>query len=827
MAGLEHMETLSRSALATDPGDLPGLVALQDLCERCRADAEAKALTDVVAGLEAAICGIESIVMRTAEDADAQFAAVLAVITGVQTAVEGRRPAAGLARDRQALSVSGSGAAGPAEDPELLREWIENSSRLIGDLEACVLAVEATEVPGGQAAEELAALRRTLHTIKGECGVLGLHDAQALFHDAESVVDAHTAGACSFPAEALLLMLDWFRTFLGRLGEDPTCGADGHDRIRAQLRRVAAPGTPRDPDGAPAATEDSADDRITLLVDPAQAESLREFLTEAHDHIDAAEESLLSLEQEPSDRELINTVFRAFHTIKGVAGFLGLQPIAHLAHNAEYLLDAARSAALTLDRAALDLVLVACDVMRQLVGVPGGGEGPSRAGYDALNAELAAVAKGKPAEAGTIRATATGAVPSGPESRPAAAGESGPTARPTRPRTDQTVKVSTLRMDNLVTMVGELVIAQQMVMQDANDLRITDVRLQRNLSHVWKIVRDLQGVSMSLRMVNLRGTFQKMARLVRDVAAKAGKRIQFHCEGEDVELDRNVVEEIADPLVHMVRNSCDHGIEPADERRRAGKPESGSVTLRAYHAGGSIVIEIEDDGRGLDRQRILRKAIDRGVVPAGRNPEELSESDVFNMIFLPGFSTAEQVTDISGRGVGMDVVRRNIEALRGKVDIRSEHGRGTTFLMRLPLTMAIIDGMIVRVGPHRYVIPTLSIEHSFRPASGDLSSIVQRGEMVSVRGSVLPVHRLHSVLGVDDGVTDPRDALLIVLESNEGRCALMVDEIIGQQQVVIKRLGRGMEAMRGVSGGAILGDGRVALILDVSGIIQQAVRRPE
>ncbi|MCH7791656.1 MAG: chemotaxis protein CheA, partial [Planctomycetes bacterium] len=302
----------------------------------------------------------------------------------------------------------------------------------------------------------------------------------------------------------------------------------------------------------------------------------------------------------------------------------------------------------------------------------------------------------------------------------------------------------------------------------------------------------------------------------------SGKKITLRVEGEDTELDRNVVDQIGDPLVHMIRNSCDHGLEPPEERLAAGKPETGVLTLRAYHQGGSIVIEIEDDGRGLPRDKILKKAIERGIYTPDRELDKIPDSEVYNLVFLPGFSTAEKVTDISGRGVGMDVVRRNIQALRGKTEIRSAPGKGSTFAMRLPLTMAIIDGMIVRLGSQRYVIPTLSIEQSFQPTRDQISSVIGQGEVVSVRGSLLPIYRLSQIVNLDEGIDDPCESLLIVLESNDLRCCLLVDEIIGQQQVVIKSLGEGVKSIRGVSGGAILGDGRVALILDVGGLIKEA-----
>ncbi len=396
-----------------------------------------------------------------------------------------------------------------------------------------------------------------------------------------------------------------------------------------------------------------------------------------------------------------------------------------------------------------------------------------------------------------------------------------PSAR-ARVKVDSTIKVNTKRLDMLVDMVGELVIAQSMVLQDKVIQGIDDQVLNRNIGQVSKITRDLQEASMSLRMVTVKSTFQKMARLVRDVSSKSGKTVALSIAGEDTELDRNVVEEIADPLVHMIRNAVDHGIEAPEDRARVGKTAEGHLNLRAYHQGGSIIIEIKDDGRGLDRDRILQKAMERNLLPPNTRAEDMQDQETYNLIFQPGFSTAEQVTDLSGRGVGMDVVRRNIEALRGKVEIFSNPGKGTTFLMRLPLTLAIIDGMIVTVGGQRYIVPTLSIERSLSPDPKDVHHIQDQGEVIKVRGSILPVYRLKDVFERDDGTSDISDGILIVLEVNNSRVCLLVDEILGQQQVVIKNLGLQDSHIRGVSGGAIMGDGKVALIIDVEGLVEEA-----
>ncbi|UCD81296.1 MAG: chemotaxis protein CheA, partial [Desulfobacterales bacterium] len=328
----------------------------------------------------------------------------------------------------------------------------------------------------------------------------------------------------------------------------------------------------------------------------------------------------------------------------------------------------------------------------------------------------------------------------------------------------------------------------------------------------------------SMRMVPLKATFNKMARLVRDLARKVGKNVNFVTEGEDTEIDRNLVNIINDPLVHMVRNAVDHGIEPPDERRQNGKPDYGTVQLLAYHSAGSVVVEVRDDGKGLDREMILEKAREKGLIGESSDSSDrtFSDREVFNMIFEPGFSTAQVVTDLSGRGVGMDVVKKNIEALRGQVEIKSEYGKGSVFKMSLPLTLAIIDGMVVRVGSETYVIPTVSIIRSIKPGKKDLSTVLNQGEVVSLQGSLIPLFRMARLYHIQEAKQDAQEGVVVIVEDEERQAGLLVDELIGRQQVVIKSLGETMKDIPGISGGAIMPDGRVGLIIDVGGLVKFA-----
>ena len=359
-----------------------------------------------------------------------------------------------------------------------------------------------------------------------------------------------------------------------------------------------------------------------------------------------------------------------------------------------------------------------------------------------------------------------------------------------------------------------------MIRQDSTLRQGASSNLLRNLTQMDKITRELQQLGMSLRMIPVRATFQKMARIVRDLAKKSGKQVAFELHGEDTMLDKSIVDRIGDPLIHLVRNSVDHGIETAvQERIAAGKPERGTVRLNAFHKGGNINIEIRDDGRGLDREAIMAKARQRGLI--GEH-EVLTDREVFELIFHAGFSTAKQITDVSGRGVGMDVVKRAIEDLRGSIGIESEAGKGTCFTLRLPLTLAIIDGMLVCIGDERYIIPTLSIVESLRPAAEDVVTVIKKGEMVRIREDLIPLFRLADLFQVRGAKTDPTQAIIIVVEDNGKRTGLLVDDLLGQQSTVIKSLGASLRGLPGVAGGSILSDGTVGIILDVGSLVKLA-----
>jgi len=744
-------------------------------------------------------------------------------------------------------------------DVAMFSDFVARQAGVLEEMESLVLAMEKAEDQSG-----LGELRRLIHTLKGESALVGLSDVERLCHATEDLLDHSQAGEV---VDLLLEAKDWLaRTFVACAGQGEPPG-----RVEEILTRLEACRAGDDEVASAKVGGAEAPEHEQEQTEPKSLAGdvglLTEFASEAKEHLEAADVHLLNLETNSQDEEAINAVFRAFHTIKGLAGFLGLEEVGSLAHEAENLLDRARKKELELAGSAMDVSFDAVDMLKKLVvnvsdSLSSGTPVAREESLDELLERIKAVIAGKNETEQTVKRPAVGStdgklgeilVESGSATQGAVEDalarqrkaaeehqigkllvEDGKAAAKDVARalrTQQTgskqravaevkdaIKVDAHRLDRLIETIGELVIAGSMVAQSTELRTGMSADLAGQLNQLDKITRELQEMGMSLRMVPMRSTFQKMARLVRDLARKAGKPVEFVMSGEDTELDKTVVDRIGDPLVHMVRNAVDHGLENSpDDRRRAGKSETGRVELRAFHKGGNIHIEIEDDGRGLDRDKILAKARDRGLV---RDNSSLTDRDIYNLIFAPGLSTAKKVTDVSGRGVGMDVVRRNIEELRGQVEINSQARKGSTFTIRLPLTLAIIDGMVVRVAKERYVIPTLSIVRSIRPKREDLSTVLNRGEMLSLQGKLIPLFHLAELFNIEGAEQDATQAQVVVVDENGRQIGLVIDELLGQQQIVIKSLGETLRGIGGLAGGAIMPDGRVGIIVDVSGLVR-------
>jgi two-component system chemotaxis sensor kinase CheA len=636
---------------------------------------------------------------------------------------------------------------------------------------------------------------------------------------------------------------------------------------------------------APPALAAEASGAVSARRDAETVELIGDFLEESGEGLARADEMLLAVEKDGPESDKVHALFRVFHTIKGVAGFLELSEIVSLAHTTENLLNHVRDGKLELSGDVFDAVFEATAVLRRLLdrlrqAVDASIELAKAPEVPGLVARIAAVAaraaddEDAPAVAATVPAPAVApppapqkaarppadpeeealfpespapvTAPSPPEfvvraapARPAAEQGAAPEfvvrAAPARPAAEngaapaaggashlrETVKVDLERVDSMVEMIGELIIVEAMVVHAPELQRIGSLKLRNYLNQLTKISRDLQNVAMRMRMVPVRNVFQKMARMVRELSRKTGKDVVLELAGEDTEMDRSMVERIEDPLVHLVRNALDHGVETAAERSKSGKPGRSTLRLSAYHEGGSIVVELRDDGRGLNRDRILAKAREKGLVT---EIQELNDMEVHALIFLPGFSTAAKVTEISGRGVGMDVVKRNIEGMRGRVTVSSAPGQGSAFRMVLPLTLAIIDGMLVMCGSEKYIIPSLSIVESLRPSEDMISRAAGRGEVINVRGEILPLVRLHRLLEMDAQERTTTEGHVVVVEGMGRKVGLVVDDVLTQQQVVIKPLGSGMGDTDFLSGAAILSDGRVGLILNVDRLALLATR---
>ena len=669
-------------------------------------------------------------------------------------------------------------------------------------------------------------------------------------------------------------------------------------------------------------------------------EIVKVFFEESFEGLDAMESGLLTLDAQ-ADRETINTIFRAAHSIKGGAGTFSFMEIAEFTHSVETLLDEMRNGIRGVTADAVQVLLQAVDVIREMTQSAQAKQPIVMVGADALRGELARILAQKPVssvEAATRAETAP--APAAPlaastnqvvgwrirfepdttlfktcndplrifgelaslgdievtphvEALPVltsmdptacylswtivirgaieqarlveafdwveavsrisydpiyAAGSGGESERPkletamaVAPATlarqaaaepaiaakagsdAGSIRVATEKVDALINLVGELVITQSMLGRFAEKYDPTDLEaLRRGLIQLARNTRELQESVMQIRMLPIGFSFNRFPRLVHDLSRKLGKKVELKLCGENTELDKTVLEKIGDPLVHLVRNALDHGMELPEVRIAAGKSETGVLELNAFHEGGSIVIEVKDDGAGLNKQRILAKAIERGLVKEG---EELPDDQIYNLIFVAGFSTAETISDVSGRGVGMDVVRRNINDLGGHVQIFSSPGVGSTIRIRLPLTLAILEGQVLRVGREIYVASLVSIIETVQPTRANLSSVAGQTELFKHRDSYIPIIRLHDLFDMEPDSRDIADGLLVVVEAEGRRASILVDELLAQQQVVIKSLETNFKHVTGLAGATIHGDGTVALILDIPGLITNFLER--
>jgi two-component system chemotaxis sensor kinase CheA len=536
---------------------------------------------------------------------------------------------------------------------------------------------------------------------------------------------------------------------------------------------------------------------------------LQSFREETEECLLQMEQLLLALETQPGDRELVSSLFRAAHTIKGNASLLEFDTLARFLHHVEDLLDLCRNNGVVLSQEMISILLQTVDAQRQMAKRAVEGEEKLLPEHEALSARLieltAEIKSTETPEAQEVSTTLPDSSSSKTVSKTAA----------------QNLRVDVGKLDRMLNLTVEFAIAQgrqRRMLEEKLGLATGRREVLESHHGLEALFLELQELVMKIRMVPVGPTFHRFARSVRDAARKSGKLARMLVVGDDVEVDTTILEHIHDPLMHMIRNSVDHGLETPEVRRAMGKDPSGKIVLQAFHDSGNIVVQISDDGAGLDHERILAHARAKGIVPEGAR---LTEAEIHNLIFQPGFSTADKVSELSGRGVGLDVVRRNVNALSGTILVESRKGLGTTFTIRLPLTLAIIDGFAVKVGAETYVIPLNSVQECLEsPAEKHCS---EEGGVINLRGEALPYVRLRDLF--QSGGTTPAREKIIVVEYHGGRAGLAADELLGEQQAVIKPLGRLFQGIRGVSGSTILGNGRVALILDVPALCAEAIHR--
>jgi len=560
-------------------------------------------------------------------------------------------------------------------------------------------------------------------------------------------------------------------------------------------------------------------------------ELVQDFLVETNEIIENLDHDLVELESNQNDLELLNKIFRGAHTMKGSSSFLGFNKLAELTHHAEDILNKLRKGEMVVTREIMDTLLEFVDKTKQIISDIE--NGTDNTDCTSVIEDLKLASEGKL----TSKTKNTSAAQPAQAAQPAAAPAPKPQAAPKQeaPKVvhqatpvEQTIRVDVSRLDSLVNLVGELVLSRNMLSQIAGELenKFENEYLVEQLlvatNSIGMNTTELQLAIMKTRMIAIGKVFNKFPRVVRDIARDTGKEIELIISGEETELDKQVIESIGDPLLHMIRNSCDHGIETPDVRLAKGKPRMGTVNLSAYHEGNHVVIEIKDDGAGMDPNKLKRKAIEKGVITVDE-ANSMDDKQAFALIFKPGFSTAEKITNISGRGVGMDVVRTNIEKLNGIITIDSKIDEGSTFYLKLPLTLAIIQALLVEVAGETFAIPLASVVETVRITNEEIHSFEGR-EVLKLRDRVLSLIRLDEAFALDELEQD--EIYVVVVALAEKQLGFIVDKLIGQEEIVIKSLGDYLGGNPGIAGATITGDGRVRLILDVAGVIEVAQNMP-
>ncbi|UYG00074.1 chemotaxis protein CheA [Halomonas sp. GD1P12] len=659
--------------------------------------------------------------------------------------------------------------------------FFEEAEELLADMEQHLLELDVDDPDS----EQLNAIFRAAHSIKGGAGTFGFSVLQKTTHMLENLLDSARKGELSLRADLVDTFLeakDIMHEQLNAYRSESEPDQQAFERICQTLQQIALEEMGEPLAVAPVVAPEPATEPVQAPSEPAASGQLLVAL----------------LNVKEKDRTLLVEELEQLGEIKSQSGD-------------EQRFEVVMTASVSAD----DIEAVMCFIIE-----------PEQISISAAPTSAAA-----PDSAATP-ATPPAPKPSAPTEKPAAA-PAPAASKPNTPKSagekggekggkkgaseSSSIRVSVDKVDQIINLVGELIITQSMLDQTVSDLSdqsASSGSLQNGMSLLQRNARDLQEAVMSIRMIPMEFVFSRFPRVVRDTAGKLGKEIELITEGKSTELDKSLVERITDPLTHLVRNSLDHGIEMPDKREALGKPRQGKLTLAARHQGGNILIEVKDDGAGMDRERLLAKARENGLNVS----DTMSDEEVYQLIFAPGFSTAAEVTDVSGRGVGMDVVKRNIQGMGGRVEIQSKLGEGTNTRIVLPLTLAILDGMSIKVGSETFILPLSTVLESLQPAKGDMYAMAGDDVVLKVRDEYLPVIAIHEALDVADAITDPTRSIAVIVQGEGRRYALLVDELVGQQQVVVKNLEDNYRKVPGVSAATILGDGSVALILDITGL---------
>jgi two-component system chemotaxis sensor kinase CheA len=740
------------------------------------------------------------------------------------------------------------------EDAELIKEFVVESQEHLANVESQLLSLEAQ---GDQIDTGLVnTVFRAVHSIKGTAGFMGLETIGSLAHREEEVLNRLRGGDLRPTSEVINTLLkatDQLKTLLD--GIETSNEVDISENLAALERILQGEAASNSTAPAASAIAVSTDEPIVRAADKTanssagesvSAEALREFLVESYENLEQLERDLMTLERDPTAEPALRSVFRTIHTIKGTAGFLGYSRLERVTHVGENLLGSLRSGQIVLNTEVGSGLFALVDAIRKTLAVieSTGSEGDSDHAQLAdrlVHLQEAKLAAPKGAEVGSRQKAAgseqnagagrkavnpnpAGTMPSTPQpltpstSRPSQA----PADSHTTSAADSTIRVDVALLDKLMTRVGELVLARNQILQFTSSLG--DASLLGTSQRLNLITTELQEGVMKTRMQQIGNVWSKFPRLVRDLATTCGKQVRIEMEGKETELDKTIIEAIKDPLTHLVRNTVDHGIESPPARVTAGKAPEGCLTLRAFHEGGQVNIEISDDGTGLNLERIKQKAVERGIV-AAEQAARMVDREIAQLIFLPGFSTAEKVSNVSGRGVGMDVVKTNIEKIGGTVDVQTQSGKGTSIKIKIPLTLAIIPALIVTSDGDRYAIPQVNLLELVR-LEGEQAERgiewIQGAPVYRLRGRLLPLVYLRRELQIDETNVASDIINIVVLRADDRQFGLVVDRINDTEEIVVKPLSKQLKGVSVYSGTTIMGDGKVALILDVLGLAHSA-----